>query len=499
MTLYMMDKKAIPEARFLVHLCLACSIYSFGYGMELLSNTLVEVNFWGIIQYFGIPYIPMFWILYSMAFARISISRSFRFFIGIIPLLTTFMRITNSSLHLFYSRMELRGNGYFMVHYVKRTPLYYIQIFYFIICAAVSAYIYADRIRHTKGTMRKQAFIMFMASLLSMLPVFLNTLGITPLQLESGPFFILIIYGIILIAIYRYNMLNLLPIIKDKIFNWIQDGVIVLDMENNIIEYNPAAGKLFQSLNRNNKTMHVRHIFFSHEKLIEKLDNTNEEDFEIELMEEGTGSRYFHVGISKVYDGDYQIGRTALFNDITSKIELMRQLAHLADTDELTGIHNRRAFVRKMEEELRPLKKTDIRFAFVLIDIDLFKKINDTYGHLAGDAVLVEIARRSRDILKDKGTLGRFGGEEFCLFFSDMDSQEVLEQCELLREVYSNVPVSYEQQEITFTASFGIAFYNFSGITVEGVKEIINHADAALYRAKSKGRNMVELWNGDPE
>jgi diguanylate cyclase (GGDEF)-like protein len=473
---------------------MVCTIYSFGYGMELLSTTLAEVNFWGMVQYFGIPYIPMFWILYSMAFGRISYSRSFQILLGVIPVITTIMRITNGHFHLFYKEMKLVSNGYFMVLQTGKNVWFYVQFFYFILCALVSVYIYADRIRRTNGTMKKQAFIMFMASLLSLIPVLLNFFSITPIKLELGPFFILIIYGIILIAVYRYHMLNLLPIIKDKIFNFIQDGVIVLDMENNIIEYNPAARKLFGIIKRGEKIIHISQIFKNQDELLEKLSNIDEEDFEIQLNYNEAESIYFHVRISRVYDGDYQIGRTALFNDITRKVELMKQLEYFADTDELTGIHNRRAFVRKMEEEFENSKKNGDSFAFVLMDIDLFKKINDTYGHLAGDAVLVEIAKRSRNILKDKGILGRFGGEEFCMIFSGINKKEVLKQCELLRQAYSSSPVYYEEQEITFTASFGIAFYDFKTITAEEVMKIIKHADAALYKAKTKGRNMVEIY-----
>src|SRR5207237_1150632 len=128
----------------------------------------------------------------------------------------------------------------------------------------------------------------------------------------------------------------------------------------------------------------------------------------------------------------------------------------------------------------------------VMIDIDHFKSINDTYGHPAGDCVLREVARAMRSMIRTYDSAGRYGGEEFMIVLPGCNEITAVSHAERLRKSLSSLAVAAEQGEIRFTASFGVAVASRdSGLN--NAEDLIQAADEALYRAKHQGRNRVEL------
>ena len=167
----------------------------------------------------------------------------------------------------------------------------------------------------------------------------------------------------------------------------------------------------------------------------------------------------------------------------------MRQLSL---TDELTRVANRRCFVDAVDAELsrcRRLKKT---VAYMILDLDYFKSINDNYGHHAGDQVLKHVAKFVKDTLRDYDIFGRIGGEEFAVFLGQTQSIEALEIAERVRQVIDESPLHLDDVTIRLTASIGVSLCNASNCTY---LELYNEADKALYRAKREGRNRSILYN----
>jgi diguanylate cyclase (GGDEF)-like protein len=178
--------------------------------------------------------------------------------------------------------------------------------------------------------------------------------------------------------------------------------------------------------------------------------------------------------------------KTDLERANSEKEEANNVLKHLADTDPLTGVANRRQFKHRLNEVSGPA-------AIILLDIDYFKKINDTYGHPVGDAALVEIARRVQDILRREDLLARIGGEEFAIILADGSEQGAWVIAERVRESLGMNPVKVRGQDIPVTASLGIAIVP-PGHPADGA--ILRDADAALYKAKQNGRNRTVLAAG---
>lgn len=167
-----------------------------------------------------------------------------------------------------------------------------------------------------------------------------------------------------------------------------------------------------------------------------------------------------------------------------------RRLEALAWTDELTGLLNRRFFLRAADEECRRMRRTQQSAAIAILDLDFFKEVNDLYGHAAGDRVLKGIAQIAHAELRgpfDK--LGRWGGEEFVVLLTDVTPDKARIVCDRLRTRIQAALIEAGQYQVCITASFGFCMLN-SGADVNGV---IEAADRALYDAKRLGRNRVEM------
>jgi diguanylate cyclase (GGDEF)-like protein/PAS domain S-box-containing protein len=163
----------------------------------------------------------------------------------------------------------------------------------------------------------------------------------------------------------------------------------------------------------------------------------------------------------------------------------------LSDTDFLTDLPNRRHFVARLTDEFERVQRFDgQRSSVLMLDLDLFKQINDTHGHAAGDAVLKHFAQLVRSTLRKIDMVGRMGGEEFAIMLPGTDSAGARRFAERLRERVANTPLVQDGKTVSTTVSIGIATIGPPDLNAE---EALLRSDEALYRAKRNGRNRVEL------
>lgn len=162
------------------------------------------------------------------------------------------------------------------------------------------------------------------------------------------------------------------------------------------------------------------------------------------------------------------------------------RILQMASIDPLTKVFNRRA----VDEHLQNLEKThevsENGYSIAIGDIDFFKKVNDVYGHDAGDAVLKELASRFVNFMRSRGIVARWGGEEFLFIFENANGDQAWDALESLREQIEKEPVYYQEQEIKMTMTFGVEEYA-GGAFADTIKK----ADMKLYRGKQNGRNKV--------
>jgi diguanylate cyclase (GGDEF)-like protein len=171
-----------------------------------------------------------------------------------------------------------------------------------------------------------------------------------------------------------------------------------------------------------------------------------------------------------------------------AQVRFEEEMFRAAVTDPLTGVPNRRAFEERAAAEVARAQRHGVPVAAVFVDIDHFKQINDTHGHAAGDAVLRDVAQRIASTRRADDVLCRYGGEEFVLLLGYAGLEQAAACGERIRSQVQARPVSVESREVPVTVSVGVSAYR-AGDTVAS---LLGRADAALYRAKSAGRNRVE-------
>ncbi|MBV5321270.1 MAG: diguanylate cyclase [Sulfuricurvum sp.] len=180
-----------------------------------------------------------------------------------------------------------------------------------------------------------------------------------------------------------------------------------------------------------------------------------------------------------------KIGYTAISHNITNK----KRVEELSITDILTQLHNRMYLENSFMREIKRSKRYNHPFAVIMLDIDYFKTVNDTYGHDVGDNVLVMIGKLLSENIRETDILGRWGGEEFLIICPHTTDEEAFVLAEKIRKTIESYPFDIVGQK---TCSFGISVFDLKDV---GYKEVVKRSDEALYKAKENGRNCVVDYN----
>lgn len=184
-----------------------------------------------------------------------------------------------------------------------------------------------------------------------------------------------------------------------------------------------------------------------------------------------------------------------LEREIEKRKRIQDELQKLARTDSLTGLFNRRYFFEIAEKEFAESTRYNRPLSVIILDLDLFKDINDTYGHLIGDQALIHIGKLLQIAIRTPDTAARYGGEEFVVLLPETESAQAILFAERLRKLVEDSPVQNGNASISLTASFGVAGYQTKG--EEKFDQLISKADQALYMAKGNGRNRVVCYRED--
>jgi two-component system, cell cycle response regulator len=238
-----------------------------------------------------------------------------------------------------------------------------------------------------------------------------------------------------------------------------------------------------------------KHVRLTCRKLIHKGEN---QELKVVLRDldsmNGTLVNYRRVRRAVLRAGDkIYLGRVILkfeYRDLADK-NFFDEIYRLATMDGLTALLNRAAIMRELRDEMVKRRRYRRKLAVVLMDLDDFKSLNDTYGHLIGDRALQAVAQVLRRNLRQQDRAGRYGGEEFLLVLPETGLKGAAALAERIRDDLERSVRRELALERPVTASFGVSFYP---LDADDSENLIDHADAALYRAKGRGKNRVELW-----
>ncbi len=286
------------------------------------------------------------------------------------------------------------------------------------------------------------------------------------------------------------------------IFEDSEDVIFVADLAGRIEEISPACDKLFGYTPQEIKAYKINlNAIGSKEdrSRFAKLmtENNAVQDFEFELQHrDGRQLRAVMNASTRVDAAGRIIGIQGAVRDISDRVQAQEQrrradkLELIAATDALTGAYTRRYFDEVAGREFARSARNLTPLSLVIFDIDHFKKINDSYGHLAGDKVLVTLSQLCRDNIRSTDVFTRFGGEEFIILMPETDLDAAFQKIETLRKLVADKPL-VEFNELAISVSFSAGVSSWDG--KESIEQLIERADKALYQAKQAGRNRTAL------
>jgi len=491
--------KKSPIASLLGSLMVCLVLYTGGYALELLSPALAGMLFWNRIEYIGISFIPAFWIIFTARYVNIRWfkRRYVLLLLFFVSGLTLFGALTDPWLHLRYMTVFIRNDGPFPLLAFTRGPLYWSHTLYSFVAFSLGTILLVRNMFTAPRFFRNQLFFMLAGSCLPWLNYFLYLLGIPSSGIDSIPFSVSLSAVCFGIAIFGYKILDVIPIARGLVFEKISDAVIVLDNENLIVDYNRAAAKVFPELSQDSLSGDVRIVLSKHTGLYAFVDSTVEMQFQFTSGEDSL-LKYYDCTISPIYSRTKtSIGKIILFKDNTETTVLLAKLKTLATIDPLTQVYNRRHFIEIANRQLSHHARDGRSLSIIILDLDYFKQVNDTFGHLAGDEVLRNIARLLTLSVRGGDSVARFGGEEFICLLAETGGKEAFLVAERMREEIKKARFSIPGiKDVSITGSFGIC-------SVENVTEgekldpLIARADLAMYHAKEQGRNRTVLYSDD--
>lgn len=283
-----------------------------------------------------------------------------------------------------------------------------------------------------------------------------------------------------------------------QIFNATSDGICVINKDNQVSRFNRTLQEMMARMGFEMRKGNCADVF-GHDLcgtdrcLMARIFQEDEErvEEEIEVITADGGKETFIVSAQPLLGLTAEtIGVVANYKKITERKLIEEDLRRMATTDPLTGAFNRREFMQRAQEEIDRSRRYHTPLTLLMIDIDHFKAVNDTYGHDAGDDVLRGMVNASQSQLRGSDLFYRLGGEEFAAILTHTSPEHGRQAAERLRKDLKRLIVTTASGQVGFTVSIGVASLVEADLSLE---QIMKKADNALYAAKAQGRNRVVM------
>ena len=285
-----------------------------------------------------------------------------------------------------------------------------------------------------------------------------------------------------------------------KVIDHVRDSIVATDLEGNITSWNKGSERLFgyteeYMLGRNISTVYPEDELPVLEALLRKLKGQGAHETEVRMRRNDGGEFYASLSLSMLFD-DYNqpVGMIGYTIDVTDRKADQENLRHQAYHDILTDLPNRWLLQDRIGQAIAIANRENQHGALMFLDLDRFKKINDTLGHEFGDEVLLVVANRLSNMVREGDTLARLGGDEFVMLLSNL--KNLVEASDVAKRVLVEIkqPFQVRERDIHLGVSIGIAGYPEHG---DDAETLLKHADFAMYRAKEKGGDNYQYYTAN--
>jgi len=489
---YSKGRTSYRKAFSILLLCL--SVYLFGCLMIINSDNLQEMIFWNQIQYLGLPFIAVLWLVVALLYTRTiyTLKNRTALLLFVVPVITFFIRLTNPWHHLFYTGFEATQIFGINALYMERGFWYYVNISYTTLCLLLTIVIYfSGYLKNRDDDIRNHFVITFFVSLFTLIGIMLLLFAFEDQSIDYTALIMPVSLLTISYGVIKHDFLEIRTLARETIFENNFAGMVILGPGGRIIDYNKAAQDFFGELNISLDYYPVERILDREPVLLEIFKSKDDSDYSLVINGE---KRFFEIDTVPL--GDNQDGNMKMLKsirDVTEERKIREELKVLATTDSLSGLCNRTEFMSLAQRELARAKKQNGELSLLMMDVDSFKHINDTFGHVAGDAVINEIGNLIKSSFRKTDIVGRIGGDEFAVLLKNTSLSEAKKAAEQFRETVAGKKITYGDHEIGLTISIGAAAIseNDDGSSIE---DLLRKADDALYEAKARGRNRVAVW-----
>ena len=492
-------------------LLLSMAVWASAYSTRWLAIALSTKVFWFNVMFVGVASLPTLFLLFALTVTHNDtwLTRRNLILLSIHPVGLVVLEWTNSYHHFLYlSLRAVQVNNFMAMEYV-RGPFYFVSVIYAYIMIGIGLFLLGQGVLHLGLLYRNQYRLILIGSLL---PWASNLYSENYFEILHGLDLAPLTFGLSAIlfafAILRSDFMGLIPIARSHLIEHMSDGILVLDAQHRIVDINPAMENFIQE----KASFYLGKIAFDvFRPWMEKTDLFLEgKETRIELKVPKDPSRYLDLRVTPLHDKRQLLnGYLMVFRDVTERNQVEKRLRYVNDRlqsqlieigllqsklreqairDPLTELFNRRYLEETLDRELARATREDYSVCVIMIDLDHFKHVNDTYGHEAGDEVLKTLAFTLSEQCRRGDFACRYGGEEFVVVMPNITTAIAYERAETIRQSLNSMSVPYGPYNLRITISMGIACYPDNGGTRESV---LHAADQAMYGAKEAGRDHI--------
>lgn len=489
---YTLTRKDRLRSLYLAVLCFAVGTYVLGYILEIVSPTVEAAEIANRLQNFGIPMIAPVYLLFILNTCQYRFAKYWMMLPTLFYSVTVFTVILFNNHHmLYYTSFERLPVWDFHYVLLGRGPLYYAHQALINVCGLFTYVALFHRMRTWDRRHRRQMSFIVAGSLVTFFSYVLYAFRIIPQQIDPAPIAMTFSLVCFAICVARYGLYDITGIAVESAIQSMDDAVVIVDSYWSFLTANASAIKLFPDIGGLPSGRPVQEAAGWPQELLEQTGQSRV-NFELSLPD--GKKQFFRAHISPVGGGSAPVGWSIVIRDITEMTELLEQMQVLAITDPLTGISNRRHFLDHAQRRLNMSQRELTVSSLIIFDIDHFKLVNDSYGHLVGDEVLKRITQTVSSELRDYDLFARYGGEEFVVLAYNISGYDALNFAQRLCDLIRETTVTCRDAEVQVTASFGLVEMDWDTELDEALRE----ADAALYRAKQSGRDRVMAGAAQP-
>lgn len=468
-------------------------------GCVSLSRSPEQARWWVDPRFFGLTAMLAFFITFILQYSRHGkwLTRPRFFFFFSIPIVTQLVIATNSLHHWFIKDVGFSPDGILMgINSVTYGGVFWVHTIYSYSLVLVGIFLIVQMAVRSFRLYRLQAWLLILGIIPPLLTSVIDAFLLIPgLKHPLAPIGFAVMGLCFAGAMFWHKMLEIVPVARDMVVESMSDSMIVLDIHDMVVDVNPAARQFLGLESSQIIGRPVEEVFHPWGVLPLHADVGKYSESEICLGSKDN-EKFFDLRISplKIHKKE-QGGRIIILRDITERKHdeiklkaLQEQCYEQSIHDPLTGLYNRRFFKEVLQREAGRAMREHHPVSIAILDIDHFKRVNDTYGHEAGDMALIHLGGLLSKLTRAGDYVFRYGGEEFLIMLPETSLKSACQFAERCRLHVEQSGLDYSDQSILMTVSIGVATF------LPGKNEFeaaVKAADAALYQAKTQGRNCI--------